>query len=46
MNYEFNDEEMNYILAVLGERPYIEAVDLINKIHQQYERQVKQESTE
>ena len=38
MNYVLNDEEMNYILALLAERPYRESAELIEKIHEQYKQ--------
>lgn len=45
MEYVFTDEEMNYILELLVERPYRESARLIENIQSQYDAQ-KQEETE
>ena len=34
----FTEEEINKILFSLAKEPYIEVVDLINNIHDQYEK--------
>lgn len=40
MNYYLTDEEANYILNLLVERPYKESASLIEKIHAQYTNQI------
>lgn len=37
--FEFTEEEVNKILFSLAKEPYIEVVDIINKIHEQANEQ-------
>lgn len=41
MNYTFNDNEMNYILDLLADRPYKESAPLIANIQDQYNTNVQ-----
>ncbi|MDT2674285.1 hypothetical protein [Enterococcus dongliensis] len=40
MNYHLTDEEMNYILNLLAERPYKESALLVENIKMQYANQI------
>lgn len=46
MNYFFTEDEINYILGVLGTRPINEALPLVNNIHDQYNAQNSEEAQE
>ncbi|OTN77062.1 hypothetical protein A5886_002142 [Enterococcus sp. 8G7_MSG3316] len=41
MKYNLNDNEMNYILDLLADRPYKESAPLIVNIQNQYEDQIR-----
>ncbi|WP_461203524.1 hypothetical protein [Enterococcus sp. N342-3-1-2] len=41
MKYTLNDNEMNYILDLLAERPYKETAPLIVNIQNQYDEQTR-----
>ncbi|MCI5197613.1 MAG: hypothetical protein D3919_15615 [Candidatus Electrothrix sp. AW5] len=42
ISLQFSIEEVNTLLNALGDRPYVQVVELIQKIHQQAGEQVQQ----
>ena len=42
MNLTFNEQELNIVLNALAQRPFAEVFQLVNKIQEQVQSQVKE----